>query len=306
MFSNPVKINHNYLATRIERATITSLNYEAGDLLIFIDDTGVKKPSVSHPVFGLGGCALLGADYDVLKPEWMTLRRNVFQLADDAKFHATDILPGLSVEQLSVVTEFLRGTRPYKIANVVTLQSLIHEEGRALSTVIQGIEEAVDRLFWDAPAQHARWIFEHSDWLCQEMVTTGSFPNYRWPTNPDARQVTSPHNYLGFMRKKTREVGIEVADLIIFIVGKHYRDQVYRRLTYHDQITAMFSNERVGICENRISLLQSPIWFDAEGEIPPPPAFEIRISGPRRAARDGKTIGSVRITPISGRERKGR
>lgn len=246
----PVQMNRGYLAGLIADSTVEAIHYDAGDLLIFADDTGDEKRSEGQPVFGLGGCALLGAAYDALKPAWADLRREAFQLSDDAQFHTTDLLPSLSAGQLSLVTDFLGSPKFRKYANIVTRQSAIHDEVGELDAVIKGVSSAVDLLFLDETVQRAHWIIEHSDRLCRAMITTGQSPNYH-----RCSQTVS------FMKKQAREPGLEISDLIIFIVGKHYRDELSGKRTYYDQMTAMFSDRLTGVWDHTLSA-GPPMWID--------------------------------------------
>lgn len=272
-----------------------SLTYGAADLLVFVDDTGVGELSASHPVFGLGGCALLGADYDVLKAMWTTLRRDAFELAEDKIFHASEVLRRLTDDQVAKVTDLLGRSQPRKFAQVVTQKSSISGGSeKALMAVIRGISSEVQRLFCSHSLQNVHWVFEHSDRLCRAMFTTSQICYF-----PAINVQNSIHrninNDFSFMRKYAKEPGLELADLIIFIVGCYYRDPDPRKITSFRQIMAMFSDPRVGRCAHMNFLDKEVCFNSASGEIINPPAVKIRVRGPRRDTPNGRRIDA---TPV--------
>lgn len=236
MMYGKTNIKKTFLRELIVELTISSLSYEASDLLIFVDDTGVEKRSAEHPVFGLGGCALHGHAYDVIKPVWMKLRRDVFQLQDGAKFHATDVLPRLSVEQLALVTAFLARPQPRKFAAVVNRRSAINP-GDELEVVNEGVMSTVSDLCGHEPFQRVYWIIEHSDRLSRAIVQAGP-PHYYG--------AGEPKNIHFFMKASAKEPGLEISDLIVFITGRHFRQRLVNKSMYQDQINAAFSDPSVG------------------------------------------------------------
>jgi hypothetical protein len=50
------------------------LKPDANDLLVFVDDTGHETFAGNQGFYGLGGCAILGADYPPLKGRWGAVR----------------------------------------------------------------------------------------------------------------------------------------------------------------------------------------------------------------------------------------
>src|SRR5258708_38999028 len=49
-----------------------------GSLVVFVDDTGHEALVPGHPVYGLGGCAVLSSDLDpIIRDPWRDVRRKV-------------------------------------------------------------------------------------------------------------------------------------------------------------------------------------------------------------------------------------
>ncbi len=268
------------------------MDYEPDDLLIFVDDTGDGKRS--QPVFGLGGCAVLGADYEVLKAEWKQLRRYIFKLSDDEIFHASCVLSSVSAKQLTSVTDFLNKSQPYKFASIVTQRSIIPDE---LFSVVAGVNDLVGELCGGlSPCAH--WIIEHSDRLCRTLerigLQTGHTLHYHTPEfDPNQGK---PNNYSYYMKKSVKEVGLEMSDLVIFLVGRHYRDQLAGRPSrYLDQISAMFSNRQVGMCYDTVGSWRELFIKDGKIVADPWAQYEIRHGGPPRNGKGG-ILGTFRFT----------
>jgi hypothetical protein len=59
-------------------------------LLIFVDDTGHESLVPGHPVYGLGGCAIMAGDLErVIRHPWQEVRRQMRGSADMSLHAAT-------------------------------------------------------------------------------------------------------------------------------------------------------------------------------------------------------------------------
>lgn len=61
-----------------------ALEYHPDDLLIFLDETGSEKRiDPNYPIFGYGGCAIMGRDYSsVIDIPWKEFKENHYGGAD--------------------------------------------------------------------------------------------------------------------------------------------------------------------------------------------------------------------------------
>jgi hypothetical protein len=60
-----------------------ALNLPEKSLVVFVDDTGHEALVEGHPVYGLGGCAVMASDLDgMVRHPWLEVRRKVTGSAD--------------------------------------------------------------------------------------------------------------------------------------------------------------------------------------------------------------------------------
>jgi hypothetical protein len=88
-------------------------------LLIFVDDTGHEALVPGHPIYGLGGCAIMAADLErVIRHPWREVRRQIRGSAD-TPLHAAALGHPPRREDIEVVAGFF-WNQPFARAPVLT------------------------------------------------------------------------------------------------------------------------------------------------------------------------------------------
>jgi hypothetical protein len=94
-------------------------------LAVFVDDTGHESLN-GQPVYGLGGCAVLGRDYErfINKP-WRAVRKRIAG-SSDAQLHANKF--SRKAVHIDVVARFFREQPFWRFAAVVTQETILADE----------------------------------------------------------------------------------------------------------------------------------------------------------------------------------
>ena len=94
------------------------LSLEPSCLMVFIDETGSESLSDKiHPVFGLGGCAVLASDYEkLISIPWDNLKNEYFEGADKT-LHASE-LNSPTPQQLEALNDFFKNNGFVRVAGI--------------------------------------------------------------------------------------------------------------------------------------------------------------------------------------------
>jgi hypothetical protein len=211
-----------------------SFEYEATDLLAFVDETGHDSLSdPNHRLFGLGGCAVpLPVYYERLVKPWLELRNAHFGDIEGA-LHASELTPdGAGIEALA---EFFRGYPFYRVAALVTPAS-VNDEGEepydlCASTLISFLHQI------GVINSCRRIVLTFESAGAADAVATRSL-------SQQARFTDSAHDYLPISvfraRKRDRVPGLEVADFVMHAAGTQVRKGLGQRPQRKD-FQAVFS-----------------------------------------------------------------
>lgn len=198
---------------------------EPSCLLVFIDETGDEAFSdPQHPVFGLGGCAMLVADYTALiRPRWRQMKESFFG-GPDVPLHASE-LKSPSQAQITALCEVFaidRFTRVVAVASSKTAFPDGHPPYQLIAlTLIRRIERAGSRF----PLSRLALIVESSS-------RANALANrYLGPFNvvriESARGATEAQIHHYFLPKARNEPGLEIADFIMNTVGAQARARLF-------------------------------------------------------------------------------
>ncbi len=189
-------------------------------LMIFLDETGDEQyTDPNHPVFGIGGCAVMSDDYvrRVQKP-WNLLKRDALGLVAQP-FHAVDFERSRpTMEKILAINMFLM--RGFHRIAVTTDRHTERPKGydghESVSTILF---EYTRRLLRTYSTRRCVIIFEHSDRA--NKLLERNFPVRAM----DATNLFGePVDVVGYtMPKSTCEAGLEIADLIVHTAGKQQR-----------------------------------------------------------------------------------
>jgi hypothetical protein len=98
-------------------ATYEELKADAGDLLVFVDDTGHETFAGNQGFYGLGACVVLGAGYAHLKARWRDVR-TIAARSPDVPLHASTI--ERRVENFEALSRFFLDPSFIRIAVTTT------------------------------------------------------------------------------------------------------------------------------------------------------------------------------------------
>lgn len=275
-----------YLYRLIESWIIRSINHTPEDLLIFLDETGNPKLNDQHPVFGVGGCATSGLDYQsFVKPVWQDIKFKIFGLSARDPFHASYHLNKASDEQIEDIAQFLVDPRIKKFSVIIDRHVRVNDSSRGLDAVLSSLQGLVNELA-SRPFALDHWIFEHSDTISRlclvNMIERGS--NYF-----HMRGSGETSGGLSFIRKKMAEPGLEISDLIMYLVGLRSREAPSYRCVYDKILGAAFDDRKIGL-SSRLGSVFGPIWVapqpDGTSRVIQPPTLTLTIlKGGARAER---------------------
>jgi hypothetical protein len=147
------------------------LRSESGDvqlppttLLIAIDDTGdptTRDPI--HPVFGLGGCAMLVGQYlDSVALPWYRLKQVHFDGAD-VPLHASGLRP--SVQQIEGLNEFFQHATCFRFAAVLTDRMEIRDPAARVELAALMMGRLLTRIGSRVPFSKIAMLFDRSERL---------------------------------------------------------------------------------------------------------------------------------------------
>ena len=175
-----------------------------------------KHSDPQHPVFGLGGCAMLVADYTTLiRPRWLQMKQRFFG-GPDVPLHANELrLPSQAqIDALCEVFAIDRFTRVVAVASSKTAFPDGYPPYQLIAlTLMKHIERAGSRF----PLSRLALIVESSsraDALANRFL--GPFNVIRIE-NANGTAEAQIHHY--FLPKALNEPGLEIADFIMHTVG---------------------------------------------------------------------------------------
>lgn len=197
--------------------------YPGSTLLVGIDETGHEEFADSqHPVFGLGGCAVLIRHYwELIDEPWRNLKAEHFGGAEVA-LHAAD-LRGLTPDQLEALGQFFANQPFFRFATMAA-STLSNETGLPLVQILAGP-------IWEQIAEIAKWtqpteifvVIEDSARLRSQLY--GYIAG--WQIGNEGIRI-KPRVFL--VGKERKQSFMEVADFVMHAAGGQVRSRVFGRL----------------------------------------------------------------------------
>lgn len=192
------------------------LNVDQECLILFIDDTGHEKLADKHPVYGLGGCAVLASDLDrAINAPWGAVREQVTGFSD-APLHASSFSLSPTKEQISAVAAFFKQPTFMRFAAVASTTTQLPAEIELIDVVLHILGRRIQELAERVPLSSAAVIFEHSQRAKNliERYFTG------FVVAKDGHTVPTD---LLWMAKSANQPGMEVADFVMHAVHRQER-----------------------------------------------------------------------------------
>jgi hypothetical protein len=182
-------------------------------LLAFIDDTGHETCAGSHDYYGLGGCAVMGYDYEGLKARWRAVRALITGNAD-APLHAASLTR--NPDHLAALSEFFLDRAFARFAVTSTRNTAFRVDMHTAAPVMGILKQQVCRVAALTTCRTVALVFESSQRA--DPVLMKHFGELELEENGRALPVEHC-----IMPKSAAEPGLEIADFIINAAGSQTR-----------------------------------------------------------------------------------
>src|SRR5262245_18348862 len=205
------------------------LELSPGSLVVFVDDTGHEALVEGHPVYGLGGCAVMAPELDrLIRQPWREVRRHVTG-SDDTPLHAWRFGRSATKEQIGTVGEFFRAQPFARLGAILTIDTAMTIDP-ALASEREPIQTTIATVLMKRIADIARWtpfqelhvILESSERADPSVEKAFQGFGLQRDGNPIPVKCS-------FMSKSAGEPGLEVADFVMHAVGRQARHKLQRR-----------------------------------------------------------------------------
>jgi hypothetical protein len=185
-------------------------------LAVFVDDTGHEALVPGHPVYGLGGCAVLGRDLvRFIWNPWREIRKLVTG-SPDTPLHASDFASFASPADIEAVAEFFRVNPFARFGAIITKDTKLADDLSLMHTMKRVLEGRINEILQSILCRDVKIIFESSkraDKLIEETFQTFNLHRGWKPILSECY----------FMPKSSAEPALEVADFVMHAVGRQAR-----------------------------------------------------------------------------------
>lgn len=192
-------------------------------LLVALDDTG--EPSTrdrGHPVFGLGGCAILVGQYhESMRLPWARMKQRHFA-GPLAPLHASD-LRSPTPEQIEALNSFFRDQVFFRLAALLTDQFPIDNPAARVELISLMISRLLASVSARVPFSKIALIFDRSERLGPQLGRVFGELRVTQTLEGRARQIPVE---LCDAPKQLCEPALEVADFIIHTAGRAVRKSI--------------------------------------------------------------------------------
>jgi hypothetical protein len=202
-------------------------------LVAFVDDTGHEALVEGHPVYGLGGCAVMGGDLErVVRDPWCEVRRKVTG-SPNTPLHAAAFGQGASQDQIHAVAEFFRVQSFARLGAIVSIEATLTPELGLVAAIAAVLKNRILQIAKWTSFRELKVIFESSeraDNLIEEAFGEFAIEESSRPIPTECY----------FMPKAAGEPALEVADFIMHAVGRQARRILNRQGGFARDFEAVF------------------------------------------------------------------
>lgn len=195
-------------------------------LAIFVDDNGHEAFAPTHDVYGLGGCAAMARDLELLiRAPWRQIRKDITG-SPETPLHAAEfpkLVEGpLRSRHMQAVATFFQ--RPFfRFATMITRKTVLAPElGGTVRTVSKVLQQRIGEVVALSPAKSVALIFESSQRT--DRLVEREFQGF---TIAEGDTVIPVECF--FMRKAYGDPALEVADFVINTAGYRVKKHLANR-----------------------------------------------------------------------------
>jgi hypothetical protein len=189
-------------------------------LVVFVDDTGHEElKQKDHPVYGLGGCAVMAENLDTLLVQpWRNVRQNILG-SPDTPLHASEFAQIAKPEQIATIVKFFRSQPFCRLGAIMTNDTTTADGMNGIKTIANTLmNRIVDIAKW-TPFTKIYIIFESSKRA--NPLIERAFQGYNFYEDDKPIPIEC-----FFMPKSEHHPALEVADFIVHAVGRQARHAV--------------------------------------------------------------------------------
>jgi hypothetical protein len=186
-------------------------------LIFFVDETGGETLDDSNqPIFGFGGCGVLGEDLErFVNQPWRGVRRVIYGTPDRA-LHAAELPVPIRHDHIDAISTFFRNHPFARFGVTCDLRTEIPSGLSVPRVLLASLQNRLNYLLRWTWASDVVVNFEHSERL-EEAVRDG-FGNFV------PHQFGRVLDWLPcFMPKAANEPALEVADFVVHAIGGEAR-----------------------------------------------------------------------------------
>lgn len=213
---------------------MTELSLSARTLAFFLDETGHERFADSgHPVFGMGGCAVLGSGLDavVISP-WRSVRKAVRGDAD-LPLHASEFSRTATPVHIQAVSHFFATQPLARLALVMPREASLRADLTPDYVALFSLMRRIENIAKWQPFSDIALIFEQGSRIDREIEKLLSY----FSVTADGHAVPV-RGY--FLPKKSMHPALEVADFIMHAVGQQVRHRARGRPGFLRNFQAVF------------------------------------------------------------------
>lgn len=198
---------------------MSELKLQPNCLLLFIDETGHERfADDEFPIFGLGGCGVIGSSYqDLIRYPWIRMKNECFD-GSNFPLHASEMREP-SQRQIDAIATFFRANQFSRFCAISRSTTQIDESLVPYQATAICLTERIRRIATQYPFDSIAMIFEASDRA--DMLAARFFSNFTLAVDGIDVPIKK-----GRMSKSLCEPGLEVADFIMHTAGAQVRAQL--------------------------------------------------------------------------------
>jgi hypothetical protein len=204
-----------------------------GSLVVFVDDTGHEALVPGHPVYGLGGCAVMAEDIDRLVSQpWREVRRRVTG-STDAPLHANKFSQSATRADIEAVAEFFHTQPVARLGAIISVNTKLIDELGPVATIAKTLQKRVVDIARWTRFKELHVVFESSERA--DPLIEKAFQDFKIDEEGKPIPVECY-----FMPKSAGNPALEVADFIMHAVGRQARQNIKQRGVFVPDFKAVF------------------------------------------------------------------